>query len=87
LAAFAFRFQTHPRATSRKNLPATAAAIESRNTQRAIAHQPLLQTIFATVRPARLLTVIHVEHTSSCNIEIRNAHARNAESKTHSNEL
>jgi hypothetical protein len=85
LAAFAFRFQTHPCATSRNNLPATA--IESRNTQHAIAHQPLLQTIFATVRPTRLLTIIHVEHTSSCNIEMRNAHARNAESKTHSNEL
>jgi hypothetical protein len=51
LAAFAFRFQTHPCATSRNNLPATAAAIESRNTQHAIAHQLLLQTIFATVRP------------------------------------
>jgi hypothetical protein len=87
LAAFAFRCQTHPCATSRNNLPATAAAIETRYTQHAIAHQALLQTIFATARPARLLTVIHVEHTSSCNIEMRNAHARNAESKTHSNEL
>jgi hypothetical protein len=75
------------RNVAQKNLPATAAVIASRNTQHAIAHQPLLQTIFATVRPTRLLTVIHVEQTSSCNIEMRNAHARNAESKTHSNEL
>jgi hypothetical protein len=87
LDAFSFRFQTHPSATSRNNLPATTAAIGLRYTQHAIAHQPLLQTIFATARPSRLLTVIHVEHTSSCNIEMRNAHARNAESKTHSNEL